>query len=197
MDRRQAIFSIAVATGGVTLLSRCSFGEERLPIALNNLQVTVEEEDLLKQVVDLIIPATDIPGAQELEVHNFVWVMMDDCATKEEQDRFMSGLRGFSQLADHISEKSFRDMTPEEQTAHLGAIMEVTVIPDIPLGDDGEPQFIAADVQYFLSETKGTTIWGYMQSEFVMKNIMPYSLVPGSSTGCATVDPSKRVNIYG
>ena len=197
MDRSQAIFSIAVATGGVTLLSRCSFGEERLPIALNNLKVTVGEEDLLKEVVDLIIPATDIPGAGELEVHNFVWVMMDDCASEDEQDRFMSGLRGFIGLSDHISEKSYDEMTPEERTSLLADIMARETVEDIPTDDAGNPSFDLSDVQYFLAETKGTTIWGFMQSEYVMKNVMPYSLVPGSSTGCATVDPTKRVNVNG
>jgi hypothetical protein len=75
--------------------------------------------------------------------------------------------------------------------------MDLTTVENIPANDQGEPEFDLSEVQYFVAETKGTTIWGFMQSEHVMTNIMPYSLVPGSSSGCVDVDPSKRVNING
>lgn len=195
MDRRRALYSMALATGGITLLARCNYGPDRLPIALNNLQVTVEEEDILKELVNVIIPATDIPGAEALEVHNFVWVMADDCMKKEDQEKFMAGVRGYMPLVKNISEKEYDEMTPEEKVALLQQIETGESFGEIEKNDNGSPVFDPGAVKFMLSDVKNKTIWGYMQSEFIMKDIMPYALVPGGSTGCATIDPSIRINI--
>ncbi len=188
---------MALVTGSVTLLSRCGFGEERLPIALNNLNVTVEQEDLLKAVVSAVIPQTDIPGAESLEVHNFVWVMADDCLDKKTQDQFMSGLNGFDKFLKHSKEKSFSEFEAVEQTGILEEVMTITRDYEVPADNEGNPEFNITDIQYFVGRTKGFTIQGFMNSQFVMTDIMPYKLVPGPASGCIVIDPNKRINING
>ena len=79
MDRRTALKQAALIAGGVALLPSCSFGPERVAIALNNLQLDADQQDLLAKIVEAIIPSGEIPGAEELEVYKFVLVMVDDC----------------------------------------------------------------------------------------------------------------------
>ena len=49
------------------------------------LQVTQTQESLLKDIVSALIPEGDLAGAGSLNVHDFVWVMVDDCMDKEKQ----------------------------------------------------------------------------------------------------------------
>jgi len=197
MDRRTALRNIALTTGSITLLARCGFGEERLPIALNNLNVSVEQEDLLKEIVGVIIPETDIPGAASLEVHNFVWVMADDCMEKADQNRFMKGLSQFNTLLKHDRDTDFESTEAPEKAGLLEYVMNLDDSYEVPVDGEGNPEFDPESVKYALSRIKGFTIQGFMQSKYVMENEMPYRLVPGPAKGCVDVDPEKRVNIYG
>ncbi len=187
---------MAVAGAGITMLQACNFGEERLPIALNNLQVTLPQEDLLKQVVSAIIPEGELPGALSLEADKFVWVMADDCMSQEDQSIFMNGIKGFNPFVRALTEKEFSDIPEEERPGVLQRVMDAE-ITDVPEDGDGNPRFVVDDVKRFLGRTKQWTMTGYMQSEYIMSEIMPYSLVPTFFKGCVDVDPSKRVNING
>jgi len=197
MKRRTALRNIALTTGSITLLARCGFGEERLPIALNNLKVSIEQEDLLKEIVNVIIPESEIPGAMALETHNFVWVMADDCMESQDQEIFMKGVSDFNALIQHERETDFAAVKPEEKAGILDFIMELDDTYEVPKDKEGNPRFDPASVKYALARIKGFTIQGFMQSQYVMENEMPYQLVPGPARGCADVDPAKRVNIYG
>lgn len=185
---------MAVTGIGITMLQACKFGEERLPIALNNLEVTVEQEDLLKQIVGAIIPEGEVPGALSLEADKFVWVMADDCLLPNDQDRFMLGISGFRDYVSQLGETPFEDMQENERSLMLGKVME-TEVTDIPEGSDGKPLFGPEHVKFFLGLTKQWTITGYMQSQYIMTEKMPYSLVPGSYSGCLTIDPNEPVNV--
>ena len=196
MDRRTALKNVAFITGGVTLLARCGFGDERLPIALKNLNVTIGQEDLLKEIVATIIPETDTPGAAALEVHNFVWVMADDCMKKEDQDRFMRGISGFNKLLKHDRDVSFEEVKPENRQETLEYISSLETYTD-PVDSEGNPEYEAEAVRFFLSVVKNITIQGFMQSEYIMTEVMPYKLVPGPMPGCIDNEPGKKINIYG
>lgn len=196
MKRRQALINLTLAGAGITLLKACNFGEERVPIALDNLKVTTDQEDLLKRIAGVIIPEGEFPGAISLEADKYVWVMADDCLPEEEQQRFMNGLRGFTSAADVVTGKSFEDLEGEEAASALQEIM--TADPQqINLPDEAENGANFEDVKYFLGRTKQWTLFGYMQSEYIMKEVMPYALVPGFYHGCVNIDPNKRVNING
>lgn len=196
MDRRTALKQLAVTGAGITMLQACNFGEERLPIALNNLQVTVSQEDLLKSIVTAIIPEGELPGALSLEADKFVWVMADDCMSSEDQQTFMNGVKGFDSMVRVLTEREFSEIPEEERADTLQKVMDAEGL-DIPVDGDGNPSFVADDVKRFLGRTKQWTISGYMQSEYIMTEIMPYDLVPTKFQGCIDVDTTKRVNING
>ncbi len=185
---------MAAAGAGITLLQACSLGEERVPIALNNLNVTTGEEDLLADIVGAIIPEGELPGARSLEADKFVWVMADDCLGPDDQDKFMKGLRGFDHLVTALGDRSFGKIEEKDRPVMLAQIAEVE-ITDIPSDAEGNLLFSPEEVRYFLGQAKWWTITGYMQSRYIMTEQMPYSLVPGSFSGCLSIDPGKPVNI--
>ena len=48
----------------------------------------------------------------------------------------------------------------------------------------------------FIEISKSYAIVGFMRSEYVMTEVMPYSLVPGKPPVCRTIDTNEKINIY-
>lgn len=185
MDRRTALKQAALIAGGVALLPSCSFGPERVAIALNNLQIDADQQDVLAKIVQAMIPSPaspdGVPGAEELEVYKFVLVMADDCMDKAQQATFVSGLQKFPDFVSTHFEKSFSkgDQAYKEQV--LSSILAMEEAEEA-----GKPGL--NDVKAFLAATKGLAIRGYMQSQYIMTEKFPYKHVPGPFQACVSTD---------
>ena len=192
MNRRKALKNLGLITGGIFLLPSCDFSNEKVSIILNKLQITIEEEKLLQEIVASLIPEGEIPGARSLEVHNFVWVMIDDVLSEKKQRSLMNGLRSFDNKVKEVSGNSFIDLSENDRLAILKDILDGNIKEDKP-----ENKKDLKDIRNFVKTTKYYTIWGYMQSEYIMTEIMPYQLIPGSYGSCEIIETNKRVNING
>lgn len=188
MDRRNALRKLGILTGGMVLLPSCNFSEEKVSLVMNNLNIKASEEALMKELVSCIIPEGDIPGAASLEVQNFVWIMVDDCMEDEKQASFLKGMKSFDPFVKKMKGTSFLSM---EQTERENALSEILG----QASEDADP--LQKDISFFVSAVKGLTSYGYMQSEYIMKEVMPYTLIPGNYGSCETVDNSKRINVNG
>lgn len=181
MKRRTAIRNIGLFTGGLLLLPSCNFSPERIPIVLNKLKITTDEEILLESIIDTIIPETTTPGGVALKVQNFIWIQMDDCASPEQQDFYLSGFRSFNRLVRERYYDDFISLNPEKRLEILTALLEADDTPQ-PIGD-------------FLSNTKRTAVWGYKNTEYYLTNLMPYKLIPGAfSYQTVTINPNEKIN---
>lgn len=212
IDRRTLLKQLGLFTGGMMILPACNFDSRKVSIALNNLNITVAQEDLMKQLVDTLIPNGELLGAQALEVDKFVWVMADDCLKEEQQLRFTAGLSKFNELFKSKTEEDFIDDDEEIVKKRLPFIKEIMAqdAPEPPPLPSKEKtteekkeqveipveQYLAY-IQEFVGTVKGFSIRGYLQSEYIMRDIMPYALVPGKAENCKTIDPSQKVNLNG
>ena len=173
MDRRKALKQLSLLSGGLILLPSCDFSKEEVTRAMNNLEVTQAQESLLSDLVAFMIPETEIPGGKSLELDKFVWVMVDDCLPGKQQDHFMKGLSklgkvGFSNL--------------KSETLATGE-------------DGGSSEQMSEELRYLIETTKSFAALGFMQSEYVMTEVMPYALVPGKPPACRTIDANDQINI--
>ncbi|MCA0933408.1 gluconate 2-dehydrogenase subunit 3 family protein [Lutimonas saemankumensis] len=185
MDRRRALMNLGIISGGLVLLPSCEFSKEKATIALNNLKISASQENLLKDITSSIIPNGEIPGALELKVDEFVWVMLDDCFSKEGQEEFLKGLNSFNDAVTTKSGSFFNKLTEKERSSIMQSLEE-----SAPVDENDK-------VGPFLKTLKQLCIFGFMQSEFIMTEVMPYSLVPGKYGVCETIDPKKRINVNG
>lgn len=185
MDRRNALRNLGILTGGMVLLPSCDFSQEKVSLALNKLRIKASEEALMKELVSCIIPEGNIPGAASLNVHDFIWVMVDDCLNDKDQSRFLKGLQSFESSVKKSTGKSFLSMSQVDRETTLNDILNATETS------------IENEIKYFVSITKRLTAYGYMESEYIMKKVMPYTLIPGSYGPCETVDNTKRINVNG
>lgn len=164
MNRRTAIRDIIVFAGGVTLLPSCVGNPEAASIQLDKISMTADQENLLGWIVETIIPKTEIPGAREVHAHLFAMKMLDDCYETDVQQKFISGLGALERKTVKRFGNSFADCTRAQREQVL---LEVENKGDY-----------SADVFEFYQIMKARTVQGYSTSEYVLKEVKHYTLIP-------------------
>lgn len=173
MKRRAAIKSLFIIAGGIAILPSCSGEAGKASIQLNNLDINAKQEDLLAEITETILPKTETFGSKELNLHLFVLKMVDDCHNKADRDSFVKGLDRIDILAKEKFSKEFTVLSAQQRTQLL--------------------QYIASseketDEQRFYDITKKRTIQGFLNSQYVMKDLKQYELIPGRYNGYAKVE---------
>ena len=181
MNRRAALKQAALLAGGIAWLPSCNFGPERVAVALDNLQIDLDHQDLLASITETIIPTGEIPGAEALDLYRFVLVMVDDCVPQEDQQAFVSGLQKIVPFVKEHLGKSFPDKEPQKNEAILTEVLAL---------DESQEATMPGleDIQSFLGLTKGYTIQGFMNSKYIMTEKFPYKLVPGPFQACVSTE---------
>lgn len=121
MNRREALQRVALLLGGAisapvvqAVLSGCQAGPHYTPRTLTSKQF-----DLVAGMADLIIPATETPGAKGVGVPEFIDLILTESYLTEDRDRFLTGVTNFDKLFQQKYNKPFLQATPEEQTEIL------------------------------------------------------------------------------
>jgi hypothetical protein len=168
MERRFAIKQILIMAGGLALLPSCLRDSGKSSIQLENIDVNLDQEMLLAEIVETIIPKTSTPGGKELKLHLFALKMLDDCHEEAEQTTFFKGLSFFQEHTEKRFGSAFSKLASKER--------ELALL-------DMEKENIPSDGQIFFTILKRRTIQGYLNSQYVMTNLQKWELVPGRYNG--------------
>lgn len=174
VNRRSAIKQLLYVSAGMALLPACLQNTSRASLALKNISVDGDQEKMLAELVDTIIPTTTTPGAKELSAHLFTLIMMDDCYKKEHQQKWLSGMKAFEQASKKLNGQRFLESTAPQRAALLTSL-EATK-------DDN-------DVAFFYRTTKRLTIQAYTSSKYFLTKVNIYELVPARFHGCVPLKP--------
>ncbi len=172
ITRRDAIRSCLIITVGA-LVPSCLQEKNKPAIAYKHLSIDGNQEKLISEVSETIIPATDTPGAKDTYTHLFVLKMLDDCYNKDEQQQFIKGMKEFEKLSQKKFDKSFVDCNMLQR--------EELVRNNI------NSKNVSEDISAFFKIMKKLTVQGYMTSKYYLNNIQVYKLVPGKYYGCIPV----------
>lgn len=173
MQRRDLIKQLVFAAGAVVLIPSCVQDSGKASILLKKLSISGSQEGLMAELAETIIPATTTPGAKEISAHLFALMMVDDCYTKADQDRFIEGLKAFQKKTDARFNKTFVKMTPTERE---------TLLKELDGKKSGD-----ANLDYFYNSTKKLVIQAYTTSKFYLTKVQVYKLIPGHYSGCVPV----------
>ena len=164
MKRRSALRNLAVITGGFMLLPSCRSTPGKASINLKNFNINAEQENLLTEIASTIIPATDIQGAKEVGAHLFVLKMVDDMYEKEVQQNFIAGL-------DYLEVDTKKQF--DQSFANCSVDQKQKVLLDIE-----SKKGYSKEVFDFFAIMKQRTIQGYLNSKYVMTNVIKYEFIP-------------------
>lgn len=175
MDRREALKRTAWLMGGAVsapailgILKGCT---AKPSIDWKPVFLTAEQGTLVSEVAEIIIPKTDTPGAKEVGVPGFIDQMVNECFKKEDQDKFLNGLKAFDDEAKKEYGDVFIELDAEQQAGFVKKVHDAAVN-----SEDEERPFILA--------LKELTMLGFFTSEVGATQVLQYSAVPGSYNGC-------------
>lgn len=145
MNRREAIKTGIAAAAVIPYLEAATW---------KPLLFTAQQNETVIALTDLIMPATDTPGAKAALVNRYIDLLLHD-GSSSERDRFMRGLKWLDEEAMRREQQPFVKLSPEKQTALLQSL-------DADEKSEGHPFFRMA---------KGMTTRIYYQTEAGFKEL--------------------------
>lgn len=163
MNRREAVQRITFLLGGaISAPLMAGIAGERLNFG-PSLDVSAQQEALLAEVADVIIPTTGTPGAKAVGAEKFIVRVMRDCYAIDDQKKFYDGLAKVDALAKETYSKDFAALDATQKND----IIKKTTVSDKP----------------FFLQMKGLTVTGYFTSEIGATQALDYLPIPGRFEG--------------
>ncbi|MDP4679835.1 MAG: gluconate 2-dehydrogenase subunit 3 family protein [Cyclobacteriaceae bacterium] len=198
MDRRKALKSISLSTGLVissgTFLSLLQSCQEK--DAINWIPVFLSKDDAItvSEIANIILPKTDLPGAIEMSVPQFIDLLMKDVFSDEQNEKFLSGLRVFNKQFEKELDSKFNEEGQEDQQSFVEKlynlpdsdaqdVLSLVKKKEAPSGQ--EEKYL---MYSFLVTVRDLTIKSYFTSEKIGEEVLSYDPVPGRQQGCVPVE---------
>jgi Gluconate 2-dehydrogenase subunit 3 len=181
MTRREALKKTALLIGGI------SIAPELLAKALANAPATLAQFPadrlaVLAEMVDVIIPDTDTPGAKAAKVHEFIAVVVQDCFSPDQRDTFWMKMEAAHAQCKMTQGADFLACTPAQRIAFFtelqaAAKKERLEHPEIPP---------------FFHMLKNLTVGGYFSSEIGATQALAFDPIPGGWIPDMPVDATTK-----
>lgn len=199
MNRREALIRVAELMGGtlsaaalVAIRKGLAAGTGLAPgtgysattSALTEPSIlSASQRDIVSDVVDIMIPRTDTPGAVDVGVPGFIDLMLRDVYTQADRDRYIAGLTDFDASASAENGTKFVALELQQQVAL------VRKFHDAAVGEERRLRGAHAHLQRpFILMTKELTLLGFFTSQVGATQVLQYVAVPGSYHSCIPVD---------
>jgi hypothetical protein len=188
MDRREAIQRTAMMLGYAVsapavmgILNGCKAAPE---LAFKPEFLTEDLARVVAEVAEIIIPKTDTPGAKDTGVPAFIDLMLKDCYTKEDQDRFVKGATDFDADAKATYGDTFTYCDAEKQKELVFKYHSEALAA---MKSDSPPK-----ERPFILVMKELTMLGFFTSEPGATQVLQYEAVPGAYKGCVPLSEVGR-----
>ena len=204
MNRRQALKNFGLGAGiliigssTLSLLQSCKRDSKNIwePTFLS-----ISNGNALKEILDVILPKTDTPGANDLNIAQFIDSYMDQVVSIEEQEIFKSSAEAFAEAFKRVFDKEldkgkkedfekivskYLRASPKEQELFDKRETEtqdpMDSVPEIKISPD-------SSAFLYLKNVRKMGIWAWKTSEQIGENVLWYDPIPGKYIPCAPVD---------
>lgn len=203
MNRRQLIKNLGLGAGvfvvGPSALSLLQSCKNEPEYDWQPVYLSASNGHALKQVLDTILPATDTPGASDLNIAQFIDSYMDTVAEPERAKEFNRSADAFARAFEKDFEKSQDDGGKDDYDAIVKKYLKATPAdkekymkrntetqdaqnqePEVEMDSD-------AGAYAYLNNVRDMAIWAWKNSEEVGENVMWYDPVPGEYIPCGPV----------
>ncbi len=196
MDRRVALKNMGLVLGysvaTPTILGIIQSCKDEKNVSWTPDFFTQEEGDVLRHLVDIILPKTDTPSATDVNVHMFLDKFANEVMEKEQQDFIKMSMGKFIDKAlsdsgkENAEELTPDDLEPvlagslkitkEEQEAHF----ELIEAYNKSIGEGGTATLDGSSARFaFAYNLRENAIYAYKTSEYVGEEVLAYLPVPG------------------
>jgi hypothetical protein len=137
-------------------------------------------------MTELIIPATDTPGAKEVRVNEFIDHIVADWFSDEERTGFLAGLAQVDALTQKTFQKDFVDATAAQQVEILLLLGEEMAAAAAAVANDPRPYrgALPEPEKNFYFGFRQLTLTGYFTSEAGFTQQLHEEIIPGRYDSC-------------
>jgi len=200
MDRRSALKNLTLSIGyAVTaptlfnMLSSCTADTATwTPVFLSK-----QEQHLVTHLVDIILPtSTELPGALDVNVPQFIDIMYKDIETEAKQKLFQNGATTFAVQFEKMFKKEALKGSKEEiqelfasyfdlPKKEIQNVLEGQRVPEKNVSDSNKDNYLAYK---FLFSVRSYALYGYFTSEKVGEEVLAYDPIPGVYESCVSLE---------
>jgi hypothetical protein len=183
MNRRELLQRVAALMGGavsapavLALLNGCA---HRPAPGWKPATLSEAQAELVGEVVDIMIPRTDTPGARDAGVPAFIDGMLKDVYTGADRERYLAGLAELDARAEREHGRGFLALSREQRVALVQAVQDEAAAAEraanVPNWQLQRP---------FILLTRELTLLGYFCSLPGATEALQYDPVPGGYRAC-------------
>lgn len=183
MNRRKAIGGIFALTG----IGFASFTGFKLFFEKASRGQLQNYENLLAELVDVIIPPTDSPGAKIANVHVYIIRFMEACSSNKDYTNFYNGLHDLQETCLSDYDAHFTDCSAQQKIA---------LLEDLDGNVDTNSLLAKIDNKLrgrsFFTILKSLTIEGYCTSQLGATQLLAYQPIPATYNPITTLEPQQK-----
>ena len=184
MKRRNALKGI-LGVSGMTMVAGYGYNYTKVPTGIQQKNID-DYSELLAALVDVIIPPTDTPGAQEAKAHLYVMAYLKECAGDKEYRNFYYGLKEIEENSVNSVGISFKNCSDKQKAQLLMQFEEEfpknAMVSKIKNKLRGEA---------FFPLLRRLTVEGYCMSEAGATNHLAYQPIPAHYIAITELQPNQ------
>jgi len=181
MKRREALKNLGMATGFfvatpsiISLLQSCTAEASTWTPEF----LSVEQGVVLTNLVDIIIPKTDIPSATEVNVPQFIDKFINETVEDKGQAQIKTAFGNIISVLKPDAETKIEKVTQEDYKALLDKHMLIK--DEVDAEREANPESEEMTKSEFLNRLKWMTINAYKTSQQIGETVLAYDPVPGA-----------------
>ena len=199
MDRRAALRNMSLSLGYVvatptilSVLQSCTTD----PKLWSPMFFTKTEGYMITQLSDIILPKTDIAGALDVNVPEFMDKMFHDILGDDQKQTMKEGALAFENAFKKVYNKDASQGSKAEYEKLLATYYNISEEKQKKISAmlrDDKSKLTSEKINTFLiykflGETKNYTLRGYYTSELVGETILNYDPIPGVYEPCIPLE---------
>ncbi len=185
LNRRDAVQRIALLLGG--MISAPAIAGIRGEKTYHGESILANEDQivLIREIADVIIPATQTGGAKDAKVEDFIIRVVRDCYQREDQEHFYAGL---TKLNTDCKSQYGKDFVEASLTQRKEALTKCMLEADQERKANRGKK--APNPFFFMIKELTTT--GYFTSKIGATEALEYLPIPGKFDGCMPISPNQK-----
>jgi glucoside 3-dehydrogenase (cytochrome c) hitch-hiker subunit len=196
VERREALRLMGAASVFSVLSSDLFAATLQAQLAANQAgtlrTLSPAQNDIVVAMSDVMIPATDTPGAKAAKVNEFIDLILTEWATEEERKIFLEGLAEADRRTNALFNHGFAAATGKEQAAIVqGFDEELAASRNEKLPEEVRSWEVTL-LHPFFAQMRRLTFVGYYTSPIGQEQELKVEIIPGALHGC--VPPKPEVN---
>ena len=177
MDRRKALRSIGKGIGAIAVTPAVVSLFQSCQSVATYTPVFISENDfkIVSNLMEMIIPKTDIPGAIELKLPEFVDAYIDAVWDEKRKTDFKEAWTAFISSSNKAAGKeNAGTLSTADWDAQLAKYLK-------PGNDVPADEILAAQ---FVNQLRSLTVNAFKTNEFIGEEVLAYAPIPGEQKGC-------------